>query len=208
MATPDRRAKAEAFKTEVQQKIQGLIAEFAEGKLSREQFNVLYERYNGQLQIAEHALLSGNPDAVKIAQAGPSTVMVKDALMGKAIGLGIYHNKSGTMVDTLGNFDVPVTLISSVLNDFSMMMQDNKLIDRRVQKVSSKQWLLFAAGKFTTIVTLFQNEPSQQQSREMERMQHDFEEANRAFLQKEQVDKDKLAYPFLSFVQQKLKKSP
>jgi hypothetical protein len=208
MATPDKRAKAEAFKTEVQQKIQGLIAEFAEGKISREQFNVLYERYNGQLQIAEHALLSGNPDAVKIAQAGPSTVMVKDALMGKAIGLAIYHNKSGTMVDTLGNFDVPVTLISSVLNDFSMMMQDNKLIDRRVQKVSSKQWLLFAAGKFTTIVTLFQNEPSQQQSREMERLQHDFEEANRAFLQKEQVDKDKLAYPFLSFVQQKLKKSP
>lgn len=202
-----RRAKAEAFKTEVQKKIQGLVAEFAEGKISREQFQVLYERYNSQVAITEYALMSGNPDAVAIAQGGPPTIAVKESLMAKAIGLGIYHNKSGTMVDTLGNFDLPVTRIAPTLNDFTHMMQVNKLIDRRVQKIGPKQWVMFAAGKFTTIVTLFQNEPSQVQSRELERMHHDFEEANGAFLQKEHVDKNKLAYPFLSFVQQKLKKA-
>lgn len=206
MPSSDKRAKAEAFKAEVQKKIQSLIAEFADGKISREQFNVLYERYSGQLAIADHALLSGNPEAVAIAQTGPSTIMVKESLLGKAIGLTIYHNQSGMMVDTLGNFDVPAAHISPVLNDFTLMMQSKKLIDRRVEKVGPKQWLIFAAGQFTTIVTLFHNEPSALQSREMERLHHDFEEANRAFLQKDSVDKSKLAYPFLSFVQQKLKR--
>jgi hypothetical protein len=201
------RVAAETFKAEVQKKIHTLITEFAEGRISREQFNMIYMRYSSRLEIADQAMFSGNPDAIQIAQGGPPTIAVKEAFMGKAIGLGIYHNKSGTMVDTLGSFDVPVTLISPVLNDFSMMMESNKLIDRRVRKIGLEQWLLFAAGKFTTIVTLFHNEPSQVQIRELERLHHDFEEANQAFLKKESVDKNKLAYPFLSFVQQKLKRA-
>jgi hypothetical protein len=202
----DARTRAEAFKNEVQKKIKNLIAEFAEGKISREQFHVIYERYNAQLEITEHALLSGNPDAISIVQGGPPTVAVKESLTGKAIGLVIYHNRSGTVVDTLGNFEVPVSRISGILNDFTLMMQSSKLIDRRVEKVAARQWLLFAAGLYTTIVTLFHNEPSQMQSREIERLHHDFEEANRAHLQREVVDSSKLAYPFLVFVQQKLKK--
>lgn len=199
-------AKAEAFKAELQVKIQSLIAEFAEGKISREQFNVIYGRYSGQMAIADHALISGNPEAVSIAQTGIPTIAVREAYMGKAIGLAIYHNKSGMMVDTLGNFDVPIGLVSHVLNDITEMMETNRLIDRRTEKIGPQQWLLFAAGRYTTVVTLFRNEPSPMQSREIERLHHDFEEANRAFLQRESVDKDKLVYPFLVFVQQKLKR--
>jgi hypothetical protein len=201
------RAAAENFKSEVQKKIQNLISEFAEGKISREQFNMIYMRYSSRLEIADHAMFSGNPDAIQIVQGGPPTIAVKEAFMGKAIGLAIYHNKSGTMIDTLGSFEVPVALISPVLNDFSAMMEANKLIDRRIRKVGLEQWVLFAAGKYTTIVTLFHNEPSQMQIRELERLHHDFEEANQAFLKKEAVDKNKLAYPFLSFVQQKLRRA-
>lgn len=199
-------AKAEAFKAELQVKIQSLIAEFAEGKISREQFNVIYGRYSGQMAIADHALISGNPEAVSIAQTGIPTIAVREAYMGKAIGLAIYHNKSGMMVDTLGNFDVPIGLVSHVLNDITEMMETNRLIDRRTEKIGPQQWLLFAAGRYTTVVTLFRNEPSPMQSREIERLHHDFEEANRAFLQRESVDKEKLVYPFLVFVQQKLKR--
>lgn len=201
------RVAAESFKAEIQKKIHFLITEFAEGKISREQFNMIYMRYSSRLEIADHAMFSGNPDAIQIVQGGPPTIAVKEAFMGKAIGLGIYHNKSGTMVDTLGSFEVPVALISPVLNDFSAMMEANKLIDRRIRKLGLEEWVLFAAGKYTTIVTLFHNEPSQVQIRELERLHHDFEEANQSFLKKESVDKNKLAYPFLSFVQQKLKRA-
>ncbi len=126
--------------------------------------------------------------------------------MGKATGLMIYHNKSGMFVDTLGNFDIPSGRIASILNDFSQMMEEERLIDRRVEHVGEREWLLFAAGTYTTIVTLFHNEPSPEQSREIERLHHDFEVANQRQLGLPRVDSSKLAYPFLVFIQQKLKK--
>lgn len=203
--TTDRDAQAMAFKATVEEKIQKLVAEFADGQISREQFHAIYARYSGQLSIANQALASGNPDAVSIAQGGPPTVAVRDALMGKAIGLLIYHHRSGTVLETLGNFEVPVTRISSILNDFTFILGSGKHLDHRIEKMDENQWLLFTPRKTTTIVTLFRHEPSQVQIREIERLHHDFENANSG-LDREAVDADQLAYPFLVFVKKTLKK--
>jgi len=199
----DARQQAEAFRTATEGKIRQLVSEFADGKISREQFNVLYERYNGRLSIANHALLTGTPEAVSIAQGGPPTIAIRDATMGKAMGLMIYHNRSGTIVETLGDFDAPLDRVGRVLNDYSQMMADGQLIDRHIEKVDTRQWLLFVPGRFTTAVTMFHNEPAPLQIRELERMQHDFEEANRTALTRERVESHRLAYPFIGFVQKK-----
>lgn len=201
----DAQSKAEAFKVMVEEKIQKLVAEFAEGKISREQFHAIYARYSSQLSIANQAMVSGNPDAVGITQGGPPTIAMRDALMGKAIGLLIYHHNSGTVVETLGNFDVPVNKLSAVLNDFTLMLQSGKHIDYRVERLQEEQWLLFDPGRYTTIVTLFRHEPSQVQIREIDRLHHDFEQAN-STLRNDFVDADKLAYPFLVFVKKTIKK--
>jgi hypothetical protein len=196
----DSRMKAIAFKESIEVKVKKLIEEFADGKISREQFHIIYERYNAQLSIANHALMSGNPDAVSIAQGGPPTIAIRDAYMGKAVGLLIYHNKSGAILETL------VSCISPVLNDFTSLMMSGKLIDRRVEKIAEKQWVMYGAGKFTTVVTQFLHQPSDMQNREIERLHHDFEEANVSILEQERINTTKLAYPFLVFVRQKYKK--
>lgn len=41
-----------AFQDEIIAKIRKLTQEFAEGKISNEQFNIIYERYNNQLEMA------------------------------------------------------------------------------------------------------------------------------------------------------------
>lgn len=200
----DNQAKIEAFMAQVQAKIDTLLAEFAEGKLNREQFHNIYAHYSNQISLAQQALHSGDAEAVE--GAAGQTIGIRQTYMGKALGLVIYHNKSARTVDTLGEFDVPPNLISPVLNDFTQLMDAHQLIDRRIMQVSAQQWLLFAAGRYTTVVTLFQNEPSQHQSREIERLHYDFEVANEAFLASGQFDPAKLAYPFMVFVQQKLKR--
>lgn len=199
----DAKQQAEAYKALIEEKIHKLVSEFAEGKISREQFHVLYERYNSRLAITNHALFSGTPEAISIAQSGLPTIAIKEAYTGKAMGMVIYHNRSGTFVETLGDFDVSVATLSTILNDFSTMMAGNRLIDRRIEKLDTKQWLLFTPGRFSTVVTLFYNEPSQEQMREIERLHHDFEEANRVALEKEHADASKLAYPFLVFITKK-----
>jgi hypothetical protein len=200
----DSDSKVKAFKSQVQEKIQKLLAEFAEGAISREQFHVIYERYTSQLTVADMALRSKSPEAVMgVVQDGLETIAVKEAHMGKAVGMVIYNNRSGTLLETLGEFDVPPSKLAPILNDFSMAMESGKKIEREVRKISLKQWLMFAAGKYTTVVTQFQNEPSEMQIREIERLHHDFEQANGSALAKGQVDANKLAYPFLVFVQKK-----
>jgi hypothetical protein len=204
----DPKGKIQALKAQIQEKIQKLLAEFADGVISREQFHAVYERYTSQLAMTEMAMRSSSPEMVMgMVQDGTSTLVVKEKHMGKAVGMTIYNNRSGTLLETLGDFDVLPDKLAPILNDFSLMMDTGKLVEREVRKIGAKQWLLFAAGKFTTVVTLFHNEPSEQQSREIERLHHDFEQANGMFFGKGQIDATKLAYPFLVFVQQKMKKS-
>ncbi|MFN8530269.1 MAG: hypothetical protein U0670_16845 [Anaerolineae bacterium] len=200
------RSKTEALKTQIQTKIQTVLAEFADGTLSREQFHAIYAHYSDQLSFLEAALSAGD-EANSLGGKPNETIAIRASHMGKAIGLVIYHHKSGMFVETLGQFDVPPSRIAPTLNDFSLLMDSKKLIDRRVEKIGIKQWLLFAPGRHTTIVTLFQNEPSPHQSRELERLHHDFETANDALLAARRVDPTKLAMPFLVFVQQQLKRT-
>jgi hypothetical protein len=184
------------LKGQLQLKVQKLLTEFAEGKISREQFHVIYARYNDQM----HALEQG----LAVVSSPGETIGIRQAHMGKAVGLAIYHNKSGTFVDTLGQFDVPPQQIAPILNDYTQMMAEQRFTERRVVQVGDNAWLVFAPGKFTTVITLFYKEPSVQQGLEIERLHHDFEFANATALSTLQIDKTRLAYPFLVFVQQKL----
>jgi hypothetical protein len=197
----DAHARMEQFRTQIQAKIMNSLVEFSDGKLSREQFHAIYQHYDSQLKMAEQALESGNAENIGAGQG--QTFAIRQAHMGKAIGLLIYHNKSGLLLDTLGQFDIPTERIAPILNDFSLMMDARVMVDRRVEKMAERQWLLLAAGRYTTIVTLFKNEPSQEQVREMERLHHDFEIANEVHLSASSVDASRLAYPFLVFIQRR-----
>lgn len=207
MATDAALDRAQAFKAQVEDKIQALLKEFADGRLNREQFNALYERYSGQLAVAQQAIASGSPAALsQTRDGGQSTIAIRQEHMGKAVGLVIYQNRTGVSIETLGDFDVSAFVISPVLNDFTRMMEAQRLIEQRAIQLDDRRWLLFAGGRFTTVVTLFRNEPSPAQVREIMRLHNDFEIANALLLERGgQPDGQKLAYPFIVFVQQKLK---
>ncbi len=196
--------RAAEFKAQVLTKIDRLLSEFAEGKVSREQFYAIYEHYNNRLALADSLDTEGAD--VNLDGTPGATIAIRQSLMGKALGMVIYHSRSGTFVETLGEFDVPTTYLAATLNDFALMMEAERLIERRVLKLPDSRWLLFCAGKFTTVVVLFHHEPSPLQMREVERLHHDFELANVYPLRTANaVDSSALAYPFVVILQQKLK---
>lgn len=203
----DAQAKALAFKESVEAKIRNLIEEFAEGRISRDQFHLIYERYSAQLSIATHAMVSGNPDAVAIVQGGPPTIAIREASTGKAIGLLIYHNRSATVLETLGELEVGQAQFQTILNDYTAKLNSGSRADRRVERFGDKQVLMFNAGKFTTVVTQFSNAPSEMQNREIARLHLDYERANASALNAAKVEGQSLACPFLIFVRQKVKRA-
>ena len=201
-----KREKAEAFIEKVESKIQDLIAEFSEGKISREQFNLLYDRYNGQLSIANEALAENDIRALNEIENSVPTIFVKNATAGKATGMAIYHHRSGRIIEALGNFNAPVAQLTPILNDIMGKVEANEFVEPRSLNIERGHWVLFESRRYTTIITLFRNEPSALQIREMQRLHHDFEVANQRFLMTDTVDTKSLGYPFLAIVQKSLKK--
>lgn len=199
--------RAETLKNEVNQKIQGLLSEFTNGLISREQFHLIYERYHGQLEMLNE-ILQQNRDAddLDMLDTGPTTIAIKQGTRGRAVGLAIYHHRSGILIETLGQFDVSPDVLSPILNEFSLKLEAGEFVGRRVVKARQNGWLLLAARQVTSVITLFQNEPAEQQIKEIERLHHDFEMANLHHLNGDSVDANKLAFPFLVFVNKKLRK--
>lgn len=192
-----------AFQADIQRKIRNLLTEFGEGKISNEQFNILYERFNNQLEMALQVLDGESP---RSEGSDVSTIAIKKATTGKAVGLAVYHHKSGTIIETLGSFDLSPETISPTLNEFSKKLEERSFIEPVTRKLSSGTWVVFMARNFTTAIVMFKNEPAPAQIRELERLLHDFEEANHANLNKMNVDRETLAKPFIGFVLRKLKR--
>lgn len=188
------------YQASIREKMHNLVIEFGAGKISNEQFNILYERYNNQLDLAnsagqDHQVLSN----------GVPTIAIRQATSGKAVGLGIYHHRSGVTIETIGNFDLPPEVISPILNQFSDKLDSREFIEPHIQKLSKEHWAVFMARQYTTAIVIFRNEPAPRQIKEMERLLHDFEEANRSYLDRPSVDASKLARPFNVIVQRKLR---
>jgi hypothetical protein len=192
-----------AFQQEVQGKIKNLLTEFGDGKISAEQFDILYARYSNQLDMAL-SVLEGESQKVENG-SDMSTIAIRTATTGKALGLAIYHHRSGTIIESLGNFDLSPEIISPTLNEFSDKLDKREFIEPVSRKLASGLWVVFMARSYTTAIVIFRNEPAPRQVKDLERLLHDFEEANRHNLEKLNVDKSKLAKPFLNFVRQKLK---
>lgn len=198
--------EAQAFRALLRKKMHRLLEQFALGTVSREQFHLLYERYNARLEIAEHALMSGNPDAIAIAQTGPSTLQIIEETRARAVGIVIYHSKTGDLIETLGAFDVPAGKLQPILRHYLPARALTTDDSETIHKIDDTHWLLFSLGGYTTVITQFRNEPSKQQMQEIRRLHSDFEEANLNAFAQSVPDGGTLAYPFLVFVQKKFKK--
>jgi hypothetical protein len=200
------RAYAESFKLRLADKLQTLLDEFAEGKISREQFHLLYARYTARMDLVDSALAGGDMDALTITETGLSTLAIKEVTSGKIVGLRLYYNGDGRVIETLGQFNAPNEKVARDLQHY--LQAEAQKSEARIEKSSEIGWLLFAGRHFTTVVGQFEHEPSKQQIREIERLHRDFETANRASFLRGEIEPTKLAYPFIVLVQQKLKKLP
>jgi hypothetical protein len=74
-----------------------------------------------------------------------------------------------------------------------------------VIEIQNFDWLFLAKGQFTTIITIFSREPTQDQRETMIRLLRDFEIANATHLQKPNVTIDDIAMPFKVFIQREAK---
>lgn len=189
------------LKTETRQKMQQLIDDFAAGKISREQFNTIYERYHSVIALADMAEASRMPDSVMgLTHDLEPTVAVRDQLQGRAVGMVIYHHRSGRILETLGRFEGPRAVLQPEFEALMQQLRQGHRPRRRVRRLDERRWLVYIPGSLTTIVVQFRHEPALNQLRQLVDLQRDFEQANAGLLAAAQVDPNQLGFPFYAFV--------
>jgi hypothetical protein len=230
MPTPEQeaaRAQAERaiqqgrmFISQTRNKMKQLVDDFAEGKLNREQFHILYERYQSQINSVKLMLDENDPTTWSQALDGDETIALRKKLLGKATGMAIYINKGGTLLNTLGNFNPDGSSIAKLFKKFDEQIAKDKAAigqndpdivptiqryHQMLMELPSHGWMFVARARLTTIVTIFTREPTQDQCETMLRLLRDFETANASHLQKENVTATDLAMPFQVFVKREAK---
>lgn len=191
------------FIAQVHAKMSKLVAEFAAGEINRTQFHHLYDRYQRQIMTVAQMISEADPEAWREAvDEGEDTFHIRSRLTAKALGMSIYDNETNMPIETMGEFAVEPSLIVPMLSSYRSATAEIFRAGMRSTEMENGRWLCFVPGKYTTLIALFSLEPSENQLATVERMHKDFELANRAALEKRQVDPNALAYPFLSFIRQ------
>jgi hypothetical protein len=200
--TSDSEQDSKAAQDELQAKMHRLVGDFASGNINRTQFHQLYDRY--QRQMTRLAEITADTDDLKLVTSGDteSTFHIKKRLTAKVLGVSIYSNVSGMPIETIGEFQVDSALLIPMLSSYRAATREIFKAGMRSTAMENDQWLCFVPGNLTTLIALFSVEPAAMQLRMVEQMHRDFEEANKAALERGEVDPSTLAYPFLGFVKQ------
>ncbi|MEP7285818.1 MAG: hypothetical protein ABI947_08625 [Chloroflexota bacterium] len=186
----------------IQAKMKKTVDEFAQGEISREQFHKIYEHYQSQMVMA--AQMIAEADTLATITPG-ETVALRRGLTAKAKAVTIYYHATGLLLETIGDFDAPVALISPMLNNIGGQTQRGKIMPTHSEKFRD-EWLLYVPGRYTTAVLQLSNEPAVRQIAILEGMHRDFETANDTALKSGDADSAMLVYPFQSFVRRSVRK--
>lgn len=211
--------RGQIFIDQTRTKMKQLVDDFANGKLNREQFHTLYDRYQSQINGVKLLLAENDPTMWMDALDGDQTLNIRKQLMAKAKGMLIYLNRQGTLLDRLGRSAIDGREIARAMKMFKEKIATETIpleedqpqtatrhrYHQMVVESASGGWLFVMKGQYTTIITFFSREPTQDQRDTMLRLIRDFETANSSHLRKPSVRVEDLAMPFQVFVKRETK---
>lgn len=172
----------------VTEKISELITDFQNDNVSREQFNLIYSRYNIQLNLALSFLANSGMTS---SDALATNAIAKKNY--KAKGCAIYYRESSKLIETLGDFSLDASATITLLD---------KIKDGEEQAIypHDDDWFVSLVGKHTIVVLLYAKEPNASYFNSLDYMMTHFESANQHLLAKDTVDIQQLAQPFISII--------
>jgi hypothetical protein len=179
------------------------VEDFAGGKINRAQFQQLYAHYEREIGVISQLLAEAeDPDEWRRFVTEGESVVIRKRHQARSIGFAIYDNDSGMPVETLGEFTVDSALLVPMLSSYRSATTEIFRAGMRNTQMENGQWLCFVPGRLTTLITLFTQEPAEQQLEVLSRMHDHFEIANRSALESRTAQPGELALPFLAILKQ------
>lgn len=193
---------ANAYLTRIQDKLNQVAIEFANGTINRAQFQELFDHYQRERRTIE-VWIETAPDSDEWQQAKTEgkSIVIRKRHSAKILGYAIYQNESGMPISTIGEFELEAGLVIPMLSSFRSASQEIFGGGMRSSQIDGGKWLCFVPGKYSTMIALFSTEPASNQLKSLEELHRLFETANRVLLQEPAVDADALALPHIAFME-------
>ncbi|HML25044.1 MAG TPA: hypothetical protein PKD09_25550 [Aggregatilinea sp.] len=199
----DSTRQGEEFIAQIQRKIDSLVQEFAEGQVTRAQFQRLYNRYQRQIATIQQ-LLDNADQQTSLHEAifeTEDTVKLKKRFTATPLGMRLYDLHTGQHIHTLGEFQVDDQLVTPLLYSCRAATSGSFRAGTRSAELENGEWLCFMPRQHTILITLFSLQPTDVQLETLEHMHEDFEAANLNALQSDTTEPGELVYPFYAMMQ-------
>jgi hypothetical protein len=194
---------AREYLEKVRAKEDALAMRFASGNINRKQFEELYANYQNEIRIIEGFLTdqdrSDSQDWRNQVNDGQS-ILIRRRHAAQMIGFSIYDLRTGLPLITKGDFGVDPALFVPMLFAYQSATREIFGGEVRLTQIQGGKWLCFIPGTQTSTISLFNNEPSQQQLKNLEQSHKVFEDANANQLKREIIDPDALVLPHEFFL--------
>ncbi|MGA9532182.1 MAG: hypothetical protein WBR18_05650 [Anaerolineales bacterium] len=186
---------------QLQEKVNRLAEEFANGTINREQFQQLFEHYQKERTAIQNwrDSTASTGDWKDLSNEGKSLV-IRTKNTAKVLGYAIYQNESGMPLTTIGDFDIDPDLAVPMLSSYRSAAKEIFGGEMRSTEIEGGKWLCFVPGELTTMLALFTVEPATRQLSIMEDLHRLFEKANRRHLSSPLINPDELAFPHASYL--------
>jgi hypothetical protein len=193
--------EAQAYLRRVRAKLDRLAEDFNKGTINRAQFQHLYAHYQREIRTVE-GMMEIWPDSEtwKGAVTEGESVIIRQQHVARAEGYAIFENNSGMPVSTLGRFELDPALLVPMLSSYRAATKEIFGSGTRSTEIEDGRWLCFVPGKFTTMLSVFSNEPATKQLAYLEELHRHFERANRRHLANPPLNAKDLLFPHQYFL--------
>jgi hypothetical protein len=180
----------------LQEKMTGITAEFAQGRVNQAQFQAIYTRYCEQKVIIER-ILAQDPQSTawQTIAADGYTGFLRRQYAADVIGMLIIEMLSGETLQKLGQFELADELLVPILTSLVSGRATAFETGVRSTQIEGGLWLSFVPGEYSASVIIFSHEPSLEQLKTIINLQRDFERANRQQLMLGRANPTRLAFP-------------
>jgi hypothetical protein len=192
-------AAAKAYINKVNKKLDGVVSDFAKGKINSIQFQELYGHYQHEIQQIE-SLIATDPEAWEEGATEGKSIVIRRQHMASAQAYAIYENETGLPLGTLGKFRLDPALVIPMLSSYQSATKEIFGAGMRLTQMRDGHRLCFVPGKFTTLLAVFNNEPIPNQLDYLDKLHQHFEGANLPVLTDKPIDTDKLIFPHEYFL--------
>jgi hypothetical protein len=190
---------AKAYIDKVYGKIDGLVSDFAKGKLNSAQFQELYSHYQREIQQIQ-SLMATHPEAWEDGTSEGKSIVIRKQHMASAQAYAIYENDTGLPLGTLGKFRLDSALVIPMLSAYQSATKEIFGAGMRLTQMADGNRLCFVPGKFTTLLAVFNNEPIPNQLEYLDKLHQHFEGANHSILKHKPINAEELIFPHEYFL--------